>query len=218
MKLFNLVIGFLIFFYCMAKAQSGLPTSETTQNPNSQGTETPVPTQNIDSSQSGVNPEKNNNTNQANNSSLISDDSNPKVKEKKIDGEIDMTRLSKEERLALSREKDPFMIPNHLYIRLKRIEGDTKGEGYVDENAPPQVRWALKHYKLVGVIWNVKQPKAIISISQDQGKTYLYKEKDKIANNEGYIKKIQFGEVIIQEKDEEVKVKMNSAKDSKATK
>ena len=110
-----------------------------------------------------------------------------------------------EQRVA-GRIKDPFMLPNHLYMKIKRKLGDIQGEGYIDESVEPQRRWALKRYKLVAIIWNVKRPKAMITdVNQE---LHMFYVNDKIGNSEGVITGISNGEVTINEKGTESKLKM----------
>lgn len=110
-----------------------------------------------------------------------------------------------EQRVA-GRIKDPFMLPNHLYIKIKRKLGDIQGEGYIDESVEPQRRWALKRYKLVAIIWNVKRPKAMITdVNQE---LHMFYVNDKIGNSEGVITGISNGEVTVNEKGTESRLKM----------
>lgn len=110
-----------------------------------------------------------------------------------------------EQRIA-GRIKDPFMLPNHLYMKIKRKLGDIQGEGYIDESVEPQRRWALKRYKLVAIIWNVKRPKAMITDAKQE--LHMFYVNDKIGNSEGVITGISNGEVTINEKGTESKLKM----------
>ncbi|AGH94976.1 pilus assembly protein PilP [Pseudobdellovibrio exovorus] len=108
-----------------------------------------------------------------------------------------------------TRVKDPFMLPNHLYVKIKKKLGNAEGaEGFVDESVEPQRRWAIRHYKLVGIIWNVSQPKAMIT---DKDNTlHMFLVKDKIGNNEGQITAIRDGEVVINEKGSEIRLKLSN--------
>lgn len=110
------------------------------------------------------------------------------------------------EKKVAVRVKDPFMLPNDLFLKIKKKLGDVQGEGYVDESVEPQVRWALKHYKLVAIIWNVKKPKAMIT--DRKGDIHMFYIDDRIGNNEGVIASIQNGEVVIIEKGAEIKLKI----------
>lgn len=111
------------------------------------------------------------------------------------------------ERTILLRVKDPFMIPNTLYMKIKRKLGESAGEGYIDEGVEPQVRWAVKRYKLVAIIWNVKKPKAMIG--DPEGNIHMFYMNDRIANNDGFIASISNGEVIVSEKDTQTILLMN---------
>lgn len=110
------------------------------------------------------------------------------------------------EKKVAVRVKDPFMLPNPLFMKIKKKLGDVQGEGYVDESVEPQRRWALKHYKLIAVIWNVKKPKAMIT--DRKGDIHMFYVDDHIGNNEGVIASIRNGEVLIVEKGAEIKLRM----------
>mgnify|MGYP001552372772 CR=1 FL=1 len=110
-----------------------------------------------------------------------------------------------EKRMA-GRMKDPFMLPNHVYAKLKKRQSDTLGEGFVDESVDPQRRWALKFYSLVAIIWNVKKPKAMIK--DRKGQVHLFFVNDSIGNNGGRITAIHDGEVVVMEKGTEVKLRL----------
>lgn len=99
------------------------------------------------------------------------------------------------------------MLPGHLYLKIKRKLGDVQGEGYVDESVEPQRRWALKRYKLVAIIWNVKKPKAMILDLQNN--MHMFYVNDRIGNGEGVITSIGNGEVVVDEKGNETRMKMN---------
>lgn len=107
-----------------------------------------------------------------------------------------------------SRVKDPFMLPNHLYLTVKKKQGEVEGDGYVDESIEPTKRWALKYYHLIAIIWNVKKPKAMIT---DRNKTHhIFYIGDRIGNNEGVITSIGNGQVKVTEKSAEVILKMSN--------
>ena len=110
-----------------------------------------------------------------------------------------------EQKIA-GRVKDPFMLPNHLYMKIKRKLGDIQGEGYIDESVEPQRRWALKRYKLVAIIWAVKRPKAMITDAKQD--MHMFYVNDKIGNSEGVITAISNGEITVNEKGTESKLKM----------
>jgi len=110
------------------------------------------------------------------------------------------------EKKIATRVKHPFMLPNQLFLKIKKKMGDTQGEGYVDESVVPQKRWAVKYYKLVAIIWNVKKPKAMIT--DRESNIHVFYMNDHIGNNEGIITAIRSGEVVIKEKGAEIKLKM----------
>lgn len=105
---------------------------------------------------------------------------------------------SKELEQKLSkRVKDPFMIPNYLYFKIKKKLSEVEGEGYVDESIEPQRRWALKHYQLVAIIWNVKKPKAMIT--DKLMSFHTFQRGDPIGNGGGVITSIEEGQIVVNE-------------------
>jgi Tfp pilus assembly protein PilP len=104
------------------------------------------------------------------------------------------------------RVKSPFMIPNELYIKIKKKIGEKPNTIDIDEAIEVRLRWPLKDYKLVGVIYDTKKPKALIA--DRQGKVHVYREKELIANAGGYLVEINNGEVIVVEKGAEVKLQL----------
>lgn len=106
------------------------------------------------------------------------------------------------------RKKSPFMIPNELYKRIKKNQAVkvVTSDGSVDDSVEVRRRWPLNVYRLVGVLWNVKKPKALIR--DKDGTVNVYKVRDYIANAEGYVAEINNGEVIVVERGAEIKLKL----------
>ncbi len=59
-------------------------------------------------------------------------------------------------------------------------------------------RFDLDQLKLVGIIWDVKTPKAMFI--DPSSKTHIVSEQDKIGRNNGYIAEIREGELVVIEK------------------
>lgn len=104
------------------------------------------------------------------------------------------------------RVKSPFMIPNELYIKIKKKIGEKPNTIDIDDAVEVRLRWPLKEYKLVGVIYDTRKPKAMIA--DREGKVHVYREKELIANAGGYVAEINNGEVIVVEKGAEVKLQL----------
>ncbi len=71
----------------------------------------------------------------------------------------------------------------------------------------PLQRFDLDQLKLVGIIWDVKSPKAMIL--DPSGKGYVVKVNERIGRNNGYIARIREGEIIIVESVTGVDGKLN---------
>lgn len=61
----------------------------------------------------------------------------------------------------------------------------------------PLERFDLEQLRLVGIIWNVPKPKALVL--DPDNKTYVVYNKTRIGRNNGYVAEIREGEVVIVE-------------------
>ncbi len=90
-------------------------------------------------------------------------------------------------------ERDPFLPPK--YIRDMEL---TKLEDIIDKKMEAIRRWPLSEYKLKGIIWDVKNPKAMIV---DKVNTlHLVKKNYRIGNREGVISEIGDSEIVVVQK------------------
>ena len=91
-----------------------------------------------------------------------------------------------------SDEKDPFRKPKNLLDleeelkRPKRIQ-----DNQIDEKMEAIRRWPLQQYRLIAVIWDVSNPKAMIE-DPDKRK-HLLKRNYRIGDQDGLITKINEG-------------------------
>jgi type IV pilus assembly protein PilP len=83
-------------------------------------------------------------------------------------------------------KRDPFMPLSGL-----ENSGATIGPMF------PLQRFDLDQLKLVGIIWDVKNPKAMIL--DPQGKSYVVKVNERIGRNSGYVARIREGELVVVE-------------------
>jgi Tfp pilus assembly protein PilP len=110
------------------------------------------------------------------------------------------------EAIAKQRNKSPFMIPNDLYLKIKRKQREQVSENVIDNSADAKVRYPLRSYTLIGVFTGIKIPKALIR--DRDGKVHTFRPKEFIANAGGYVSEIGSGEVIVVEEGAEVKLKI----------
>ncbi len=98
---------------------------------------------------------------------------------------------------GLSR-RDPFSLPEYILIKIRQKNSEKSvSTDTIDENSPPIVRWPIATYQLVGIIWDVKKPKAMFI---DRMKNvHIVKVNDFIGNLRGVITKIQSGAVVVKE-------------------
>lgn len=111
----------------------------------------------------------------------------------------------KEDHAALNEiKRDPFRLPEYLINKFKRAKITATPEGApIDDSVEPIRRWPLRSYTLIGIIWDVKNPKALIA--DMQRKVHLVRIHDKIGNIGGIITDIREGSIIvIQDKVSEV--------------
>ncbi|HSE83203.1 MAG TPA: pilus assembly protein PilP [Thermodesulfobacteriota bacterium] len=91
-----------------------------------------------------------------------------------------------------SGKRDPFKP----FIKLTEKEKETKPS--VSELIPPIQRYSLEEFKLVGVLWMQKQPKAMIV--DPEKNTYVLSVGDEIGNMQGRIVEIRNNGILVQEK------------------
>ena len=68
----------------------------------------------------------------------------------------------------------------------------------IDDSIEPIKRWPAKEYLLVGIIWDVKNPKALIK--DLQGRVHVIKQRDRLGNKEGIVTLIKEGAITVTEK------------------
>ena len=91
-----------------------------------------------------------------------------------------------------SGKRDPFKP----FIKLTEKEKEAKPR--VSELIPPIQRYSLEEFKLVGVLWMKKQPKAMIV--DPEKNTYVLGVGDEIGNMHGKIVEIRNNGILVQEK------------------
>ncbi len=89
----------------------------------------------------------------------------------------------------VSGRRDPFLP----YTSPKSVAVNEE-----EEIISPLQRFDLDQLKLIGIIWDIKKPKAMFL--DPQGKGYIVGKLDKVGRNRGYIAEIREGEVIILER------------------
>lgn len=86
-------------------------------------------------------------------------------------------------------KRDPF-VPYDVTEALA-LEGSRMGMGPVF----PLQKYDLDQLKLVGIIWGVSQPKAMLT--DPTGRGHVVKINDRIGRNNGYVARIREGEVVV---------------------
>lgn len=97
-------------------------------------------------------------------------------------------------------ERDPFQKPKYIQ---EMEEEAVKAGNIVEEDREDSMieairRWPLLDYKPIAIIWDVKNPK--VMVSDRQGTMHLLRKNYRIGNKEGIITAINEGEIIVTEK------------------
>ncbi len=97
-------------------------------------------------------------------------------------------------------KRDPFRLPDYLAQKLRKaseplLSAFADSRNRIDDSIDPIRRWALSTYLLVGIIWDVKNPKALVA--DQQRKVHLVHVNDKIGNQGGTITSIREGSIVV---------------------
>ena len=85
-------------------------------------------------------------------------------------------------------KRDPFKP-------FKAIGAGPVKPGRAAENLEPLQRWELERLQVVGILWDVAKPKAMIK--DPDGTIYTASIKTKIGRNDGFIAAIREGEIVV---------------------
>ncbi|MFZ3228727.1 MAG: pilus assembly protein PilP [Pseudobdellovibrio sp.] len=92
--------------------------------------------------------------------------------------------------------RDPFSLPIYIINKLKMLSAPPPPvANRIDDTIEPLRRWALVSYNLIGVIWDVKNPKALVR--DQQGHVHLIKIKDRIGYDNGIVTDIREGSITV---------------------
>lgn len=93
--------------------------------------------------------------------------------------------------------RDPFkpFFTTVEPLPVASSEVDTKKVEVVNENI--LLNYDLDKYKVVAILWQVKDPKVVIK--DPAGKTHLMRKENKLGKNNGFIAEIREGEVVVVE-------------------
>lgn len=104
-------------------------------------------------------------------------------------------------------QRDPFRLPQYLILKIKEKVLVTKIEvGRIDDSVEPVRRWPLASYQLVGIIWEVKRPKAMFLDKQNS--IHMLQLKERIGNGGGVVSVINNGEVVVIENKTPLRLKL----------
>lgn len=97
-------------------------------------------------------------------------------------------------------DRNPFMPPRYIlemeyYVEPQR---NTPVIDPIDGKMEAIRRWPLNDYQVLGIIWDVKSPKALVR--DRNGTLHIVKKNQRIGNSEGLISEINEGELLVVEK------------------
>ena len=93
--------------------------------------------------------------------------------------------------------RDPFKPYKALRISSQTSSGGgaaRTGEEPIEPLDPLQ-RWDLDRLAVIGILWDVKAPKAVLR--DPDGATYIVTKSSKIGRNQGYVATIREGEIVV---------------------
>lgn len=103
--------------------------------------------------------------------------------------------------------RDPFAKPKSLIDKeLEREKPTIDPSVYIDMRIEAIRRYPLRNYTLVGIIFDVENPKAMVK--DQENNMHLLTKNQRIGNQEGLIVKIERGELVVEEKGKLVTIKL----------
>lgn len=111
--------------------------------------------------------------------------------------------------LSDSSRRDPFRLPQYLINKLTYkvpmalAPSDPQA---IDDRIEPIRRWNTSDYTLVGIIWEVKNPKALVR--DIQNRVHVIRINDKVGNLNGAVTSIREGAVTVTEKDSPIVLRL----------
>jgi len=94
-----------------------------------------------------------------------------------------------------SGRRDPFKP--YRSIRPPPSLSQGLGQTRVVDESDPLQRWDLERFAVVAILWEVRQPKALVQ--DPDGKTYMIGKRTRIGRNNGQVVAIREGEVVVVE-------------------
>lgn len=103
--------------------------------------------------------------------------------------------------------RDPFAKPKSLIEKeVESVKPTLDPSVYIDMRIEAIRRFPLRNYLLVGIIFDVDNPKAMVK--DPENNMHLMTTNQRIGNQEGLIVKIERGELVVEEKGKLVTLKL----------
>lgn len=93
-------------------------------------------------------------------------------------------------------KRDPFS-PYDFGGEPTAKEPVVKGPTDEEIRSNPLLAYEVKQYQVIGVMWEVKDPKALLK--DPSGKVHMVKKNTRIGRNKGFVAEIREGEVVVTE-------------------
>ncbi len=104
--------------------------------------------------------------------------------------------------------RDPFAKPQSLLEKeVESVKPIIDPSVYIDMRIEPIRRFPLRNYSLVGIIFDVENPKAMVKDLDSN--MHLLTVNQRIGNQEGLIIKIERGELVVEEKGKLITIKLH---------
>ena len=99
-------------------------------------------------------------------------------------------------------KRDPFRLPLYLIEKLTYkapppVVEQVVTSQVIDDQIDPLQRWPSVNYVLVGIIWDVKKPKALLK--DPQSRVHIVKINDRVGSKAGVVSSIKEGTMIVSE-------------------
>lgn len=110
--------------------------------------------------------------------------------------------------------RDPFRKPEEILQHEEDLARPQKqavnSDDVIDEKMEAIRRWPLSEYKLIGIIWDVKNPKAMIVDKKNT--KHLLRKNYRIGNKNGLVSEIGEGSMIVLQEGVPVVISLNGKK------
>lgn len=125
-----------------------------------------------------------------------------------VEGDESSDIMAAENEALRPTKRDPFAKPQSLLEKeIESVKPIIDPSIYIDMRIEPIRRFPIRNYVLVGIIFDVENPKAMVK--DPDSNMHLLTTNQRIGNQEGLIIKIEKGELVVEEKGKLISIKLN---------